>query len=201
MSEYLGSISAAEQAYGLPSGLLSAQLNAESGFNPTAYNPASGASGIAQFIPSTASQFNINPLDPLQSINAAAQYDAQLYQKTGSWVGALQLYGTLPFNLNSLNPAQQQVLGIAQASDSGSGGFWSNLKNLFSPNLSVATGGASDVGIPVGPGGAPYLPGAGQSSSLSNLGLRIAVGLLALVFTAFGLYGLLRNPPAIKLIR
>ncbi len=49
---YLPTINAAASKYGLNPELLISIISCESGFNPQAYNP-SGASGIAQFIPST----------------------------------------------------------------------------------------------------------------------------------------------------
>ena len=89
--------------YGVPPSLLEWQIGAESGWNPNAinsnYNPVNDtygtpALGIAQFQPATAAQFGINPMDPSQAIPAMAQYDAQLYNQTGSWQQVLQDYGT-----------------------------------------------------------------------------------------------------------
>ena len=51
-STYLPTINAAAAKYGLNPELLISIISCESGFNPRAYNP-SGASGIAQFMPST----------------------------------------------------------------------------------------------------------------------------------------------------
>lgn len=51
------------------------QIQQESGFNPNARSSA-GALGIAQFMPSTAASIGLNPLDPVASLKAAAQYDA-----------------------------------------------------------------------------------------------------------------------------
>ena len=52
--------------------LLSAQLYAESGFNPFATSPA-GAQGIAQFMPATARGMGLaDPFDPDQAIDAQA---------------------------------------------------------------------------------------------------------------------------------
>lgn len=48
------------------------QIAAESSFNPNAKSPA-GAEGIAQFMPSMAQSFGINPFDPKASLAASAQ--------------------------------------------------------------------------------------------------------------------------------
>jgi len=51
-----------------------------------------GAMGIAQFMPATAADFGIDPLDPEQAIPAAAQYLARLYRSRGLWSEALAAY-------------------------------------------------------------------------------------------------------------
>lgn len=53
--------------------LLFAQLLQESGFRQNARSPKD-AQGLAQFIPSTAKRFNLNPDDPLDSIRAQGDY-------------------------------------------------------------------------------------------------------------------------------
>ncbi len=51
-AEYINVINAAALEYNVSTSLLESILSCESGYNPNAYNP-SGASGIAQFMPST----------------------------------------------------------------------------------------------------------------------------------------------------
>ena len=51
-SQYGSIIDAAAAKYGISSTLMNSIISCESGYNPQAYNP-SGASGIAQFMPST----------------------------------------------------------------------------------------------------------------------------------------------------
>lgn len=84
----------AAQKYGVPTNLFLWQIGQESGWDPNATNSGSTASGIAQFIKSTAKSFGINPFDPVQSLDAAAKYDAQLFDKYGNWSDALKAYGT-----------------------------------------------------------------------------------------------------------
>jgi hypothetical protein len=52
------------------------QIWQESKFNPDAVS-AAGAVGIAQFLPSTAASLGIDPRDPAQSLDAAAQLDSE----------------------------------------------------------------------------------------------------------------------------
>lgn len=69
-----------EKQYRLPTGLLSAVQAAESGGNPNAVSPK-GALGAFQFMPATAKQYGINPLDPNQAAVGAARMYADLSKK------------------------------------------------------------------------------------------------------------------------
>lgn len=93
---YLAAIATAEQKYGLPTNMLARLLYQESRFRQDIItgkttSPA-GALGIAQFMPATAKEFGINPLDPFQAIDAAGKYLARLYGRFGSWSEALASY-------------------------------------------------------------------------------------------------------------
>jgi len=79
-------------SYGIPTDLFLAQINQESSWNPNAKN--GNAVGIAQFMPGTANQYGVDPTDPYGSLQAAAKYDADLYQQYGSWQTVMQKYGT-----------------------------------------------------------------------------------------------------------
>lgn len=84
----------AAQRHGVDPNIFVRQIQAESGGNPNAVSPA-GAIGIAQFIPSTARQFGINPRNPVQSLDAAAKYMAQNLRRTGgNYAQALSLYNS-----------------------------------------------------------------------------------------------------------
>jgi soluble lytic murein transglycosylase-like protein len=61
-----------ERQNGLPSGLLTAVMQAESGGNPNAVSKA-GALGLFQFMPKTAEAYGIDPLDPMQAAEGAAR--------------------------------------------------------------------------------------------------------------------------------
>jgi soluble lytic murein transglycosylase-like protein len=90
-NDYDAAFTQAERAWNLPEGMLRRVAWQESRFNAGAKSPA-GAQGLMQFMPATASQFGINPFDPVASINAAAKYFAQLYISTGNWSNALGAY-------------------------------------------------------------------------------------------------------------
>jgi hypothetical protein len=84
-------------AKGVPPTFFQQLIQDESGYNTGATGPSTSsgnAQGIAQFMPGTAAQFGINPNDPTQALPAAASYLASLFQKTGSWLGAANAYGT-----------------------------------------------------------------------------------------------------------
>lgn len=69
-----------EDQYGLPPGLLSAVMDAESAGNPDAVSPV-GAQGLFQFMPETAEQYGIDPYDPAQAAQGAARMYGDLSKK------------------------------------------------------------------------------------------------------------------------
>ncbi len=84
-------IAAAHRA-GIDPSIFVRQIQQESGFNPNARSPA-GAEGIAQFMPGTARGLGINPWNPVQALNAAAQYMANsLRSYGGDYAKALAAY-------------------------------------------------------------------------------------------------------------
>ncbi len=106
VANYAAQFAAAEQANGLPSGLLAAVAQQESGGNPNAVSPV-GAQGLMQLMPSTAAGQGVNAFDPNQAIQAAARiFKANLAQFHGSvplalaaynaGAGAVSQYGGIP---------------------------------------------------------------------------------------------------------
>lgn len=71
-------------------------IASESSFNPYAINPQSvggqNASGIAQFLPSTAASLGVDPFDPYSALDGAAKYLADLEKSTGNLALALAKY-------------------------------------------------------------------------------------------------------------
>ncbi len=100
---YRPAIDAAETRYGIPHNLLARLLYQESRFRSDIVDgtvkSSTGAAGIAQFMPATAKQFGIDPLDPSAAIDAAGKYLAQLYAQFGSWSLALAAYNWGPGNV------------------------------------------------------------------------------------------------------
>lgn len=79
-SDVLGWINDAANKFGISSSYLQRTAMIESSGNPNAYN-ASGASGLFQFMPSTAQQYGLsNPFDPQASTYAAAALAADNYR-------------------------------------------------------------------------------------------------------------------------
>jgi soluble lytic murein transglycosylase-like protein len=89
-------ISRASQRWNVGAAVLSAQLYAESGFDPHARSPA-GAQGIAQFMPGTAASYGLsNPFDPAAAIDAQAHLMHDLLRQFGSVPLALAAYNAGP---------------------------------------------------------------------------------------------------------
>lgn len=71
--EYAGHLVGASRRHRIEACHLARQTNAESAFNPAARSPA-GAVGISQFVPETAAEWGIDPLDPEEAIYGQARY-------------------------------------------------------------------------------------------------------------------------------
>jgi hypothetical protein len=85
-------IGRAAQRWNVGAALLSAQIYAESGFNPFARSPA-GAEGIAQFMPGTAAAYDLrDPFDAERAIDAQAHLMRDLLGRFGSVPLALAAY-------------------------------------------------------------------------------------------------------------
>jgi len=98
-SQYYPIIDAAAARYGVPASLLKAQMHAESRGNAAAISPK-GAMGLFQFMPKTAAEFGVNPLDPTSSIYGAARKMSGLIKKyNGNQSMALAAYNEGEGNL------------------------------------------------------------------------------------------------------
>jgi hypothetical protein len=94
--EFADAISMASQRWNVGAAVLSAQLYAESNFNPFASSPA-GAQGIAQFMPGTAASYGLsNPFDPNAAIDAQAHLMHDLLRQFASVPLALAAYNAGP---------------------------------------------------------------------------------------------------------
>jgi peptidoglycan DL-endopeptidase CwlO len=88
---YAGTIEQAASANGVPPSLLAALLYHESRFEPNVVSSA-GAEGIAQFMPATAAGMGIDPTNPTQAIQGAAQLLGSYTRQFGSYADALAAY-------------------------------------------------------------------------------------------------------------
>lgn len=157
--------------YGVPESLFLWQIGQESSWNPNAYNYNNGgtpAIGIAQFQPPTARQYGVDPYDPVSSLDGAARYDAELYNKYGSWESALRHYGTIH------NSATAEAAANALAGDGTLGGARDTLNKLakslldWSPS-GIITNAAIDA-----------------ENAVEGYAQRITIGLLGIVLIGGG---------------
>ncbi len=81
----------AEETYSIPPGGLRALIAAESAWDINAVSPA-GAEGLAQFMPPTSAEWEVDPWDPIDAINGAARYLAWLRSRVPTWSAALAAY-------------------------------------------------------------------------------------------------------------
>lgn len=95
-AQYLPLIDSATNQYNLPPLLLARVLWQESHFRPEIVfgrlKSPRGATGIAQFLPSTADDLSIDPNNPREAIPGAARYLAQLYAKFNDWEKVIAAY-------------------------------------------------------------------------------------------------------------
>jgi cell wall-associated NlpC family hydrolase len=106
VAAYADRFAADETRYHLPSGLLAAVAQQESGGNAGAVSPA-GAIGLMQLMPATAAGMGVDPHDPNRSIDAAAKilsaglrrYDGSVPLALAAYnagAGAVAQYGGIP---------------------------------------------------------------------------------------------------------
>src|SRR5215469_16628185 len=84
LNDYDSLIVAAANQYNVDPQLLKSIISVESSGNPQAYNRASGATGLMQFIPSTAQEQGVLPSDPGSWVNGGAGYLSGLLTNTAT---------------------------------------------------------------------------------------------------------------------
>jgi soluble lytic murein transglycosylase-like protein len=94
-SAYASTFSAAASRYGVPVTLLAAVAQVESNFTPDAVS-SKGAEGLMQIMPATAAGLGIDPYDPTQAINGAAQLLSGYLAQYHSTATALAAYNAGP---------------------------------------------------------------------------------------------------------
>lgn len=130
--KYKSAIAAAEGNHGLPDEMLARLLWQECRYKESIItgrvrSPA-GALGIAQFMPATAAEMGIDPLEPFAAIDASARYLRSLYKMTGQWDKALAAYNWGIGNVNrkglSRAPTETKNYFTQILADIGLGGIY-----------------------------------------------------------------------------
>lgn len=98
-AEYAALFKTAGEKHGVDPQILAAIAKKESGFDPSARNAGSGASGMMQFMPGTARGLGIDPFDPAQAVDGAARLYKDYHAQFGSIPHALAAYNWGPGNL------------------------------------------------------------------------------------------------------
>ncbi len=117
---YQDAITGAQNKYGIPSNYLAKLLHAESSYDPAIISgqrkSTAGAIGIAQFMPATAAELGVNPIDPISAIDGAGRYLSQLYAKFGNWPEAIAAYNWGQGNVakKGLTKAPQETIDYVQ---------------------------------------------------------------------------------------
>jgi cell wall-associated NlpC family hydrolase len=95
VDRFAGIFAQNEARYQLPTGLLAAVAQTESGGNTAAVSPA-GAQGLMQLMPSTAQGLGVDPWNPGQAVQGAAQLLSGYLHRFGSVPLALAAYNAGP---------------------------------------------------------------------------------------------------------
>jgi cell wall-associated NlpC family hydrolase len=95
LGQFAGIFAQNEARYQLPTGLLAAVAETESGGNTSAVSPA-GAQGLMQLMPSTAQGLGVDPWNPGQAVQGAAQLLSGYLHRFGSVPLALAAYNAGP---------------------------------------------------------------------------------------------------------
>lgn len=87
----------AARKHGVDPDIFVRMIQQESGFNPKARNPVSGAAGIGQFMPFWWQEGQFDPYDPIESLDRSAAYlSSNLKRFGGDYAKALAAYNAGP---------------------------------------------------------------------------------------------------------
>lgn len=92
---YIEKARAAARAHNVPEDLFLRLVHQESRWNSAAVSHK-GAIGLAQLMPGTARDLNVDPTDPQQNLNGGARYLRMMYDRFGDWKLALAAYNAGP---------------------------------------------------------------------------------------------------------
>lgn len=176
-TQYQSLILAASARWGISPALLAAQINQESGFNPTAVSSA-GAQGIAQFMPGTAKAMGVNPWDPASAIDGMARYDRQNYDKFGTVEKMLAAYNGGPGVANDPSKWSRQTKDYVSKIMGKVGGALSGL----------VSGGGNLLNPSSDQGGLPALTKLTQTMQDPGFWRRTGVGAMGVAVALAGAY-------------
>jgi len=164
------------QAYGIDPNVFLQQLGQESSWDPNAQN--GNASGIAQFMPSTAAQYGVDTSDPYSSITGAAQYDSDLLNANGgNYQQMLTSYGTLSNDPTANNGPGSSIWNAFQNTISGAG------------NSTTGTGTTSAGSTGATSAGSSSSTSSGISGIISKYGSSLLAIILGMLMIAAGIWG------------
>lgn len=120
-AQYQGLVNSAAAQLGIPAGVVAAQIELESGWNPQAVSPT-GAQGLAQFEPGTWATYGSgSPFDPAAAFAAYVKYMGVLLRQEGNLQNALAAYNAGPGNIAAGQGYANTILSRAGTSGSLSG--------------------------------------------------------------------------------
>lgn len=185
-------VSLASQISKVPQAILFAVAQAESGFNPSAFNPnnSNGTQDYGLFqLNSGTYGASIYTMTPQQQANAAANQLAQNFAQSGDWTKALSMYNTGSPNSVTGATYADKVLSLANGYAAQTG------EQLPLPNSIGSSAQAGGSATPA-PSGVPVVGGLIDWAGAHLVPL--AVGLSAFGLVIFGVYALIGSPSARK---
>lgn len=112
MPDYRAYARQAAQRAGCDPDVFYRQIEQESGFNPDACNAGSNATGICQIVPEA--HPDVDPRDPIASLDYAARWMASLWRQYGSYVRALAAYNWGPGRVMGWDGSRETLPGETQ---------------------------------------------------------------------------------------
>jgi len=105
--DYTELVASLAEKYGIPNELAQRWVMKESGFDESAVNSRTGATGLTQIMPATAAEpgYGVAPLsaellmDPAANVDLGMRYLRAMYDKFGNWPDAFRAYNAGPGNV------------------------------------------------------------------------------------------------------
>lgn len=184
--------------YGLNPQVFRRLIMSESSFDPYAYNPKSvggeNASGIAQFLPSTAASRGVDPFDPFSALDGAAKYLKELSDKFGLAKGIAKYKGYSEANMENGLTTAATIIGDSGDSSSNE-----------SPPYRVSIDGVGSTGD--APGGNADTTSdkplwrygfSDLKNAITGSALGLVIGFVGLLIIIFAVYAIFAKAQPIK---